>query len=188
MTGSSCLALLAAIDHAVIEAALAVQIGLLEPSLRVERLGLAIEPFELLVELADLRGGCRRCVLGLLDLGVDLLDLVLVFLLLLLELLLLGGLQLLALERLESRWTCFQGRRWSATTIQTIASNIAIEVMAKMIWRIGWAGRFPRMPAWSSVLESWRVATLDRRLESGFSRSLPRVSNGHVDQHDSTKY
>jgi hypothetical protein len=40
--------------------------------------------------------------------------------------------------RWKSRWTCFQGRRWSAMIIQTMASVIAIEVIAKTTCKVGW--------------------------------------------------
>ena len=58
--------------------------------------------------------------------------------LLLLELLLLGGLELGVLDLWNSRWTCFQGRRWSAMIIQTIDSSIAIEEIAKTTCSVGW--------------------------------------------------
>ena len=37
----------------------------------------------------------------------------------------------------NSRWTCFQGRKWSAMIIQMIDSVIAIDEIAKMICSVG---------------------------------------------------
>ena len=89
------------------------------------------------IDLADLGGPLLGAGLGLLDLLRRSPRSGLVLLLLLLELLLLGRLELLALDHLELALDLLPGRKWSAMTIQTVASSIAIEEMAKTMWRIG---------------------------------------------------
>ena len=130
--------LVVALDHAVVEAALAVQLGLLEAPLHVEQLHLAALLVELPIDLPQLGGPLLGARLGLLDLPVDLVDLGLVLLLLLRPAS--PASDALSFSRStswNSRWTSFQGRKWSATTIQTVASSIAIEVIAKTRCRIG---------------------------------------------------
>ena len=120
------LALLAAVDHAVVEAAQAVELGLLEPLLGVEPLGLAAQPASARSStVADLGVRCSaRLARPALILCVDLVDLGLV----------LrpaapasfscsAASSLSRLDSWNSRWTCFQGRRWSAMIIQTIESS-----------------------------------------------------------------
>ena len=95
------LALLVALDHAVVEAAQAIELGLLELPLGVELLGLCLQCLELLVEPVQVGRALGRPLLGLLDLPVELVDLVLDLAHPLLESRLLDGLQLLAFNDLE---------------------------------------------------------------------------------------
>ena len=94
---------------------------------------------QLPIDLAQLGGPLLGALLGLLDLPLDLGDLGLVFLLLFRSLFLERGLELLGGSNTWNfgGWTSFQGRRWSSITIQTVASSIAIDVIAKIRCRIG---------------------------------------------------
>jgi hypothetical protein len=131
-------ALLVAVDHPVVEAALAVELGLQEPLLGVDPGESPADLAELLVDGADLAGVFLGEPPGVLDLGVDRLDLGSDRVLQLFCLAASEALSLASSMRWKSRWTCFQGRRWSAMIIQTMASVIAIEVIAKTTCKVGW--------------------------------------------------
>jgi hypothetical protein len=93
--------LIAAVDHAVIEAALAVKLGLLKPLGGVELFGPPLEHLEFVFDHPQIAAAGLGVGLGCLDLGVDGVDLRRVFLFLLLEFFLLGRFELFPFDQLK---------------------------------------------------------------------------------------